>query len=94
MDGVDFGRKAYVDLMGSKDPAIKRLIDEGYEFVTNAFKPESKPAALRVKDSKGVASELAQQGYLTETCPAYNELGDPIQVMQSVWRKRKETGST
>lgn len=85
---MDFGREAYIDLMGSKDPAIRRLIDEGYEFVTNAFKPGLRPHGLRVKDAQVVASQLTQQGYLTELCPAYNEVGDPMPGMQSVWRKR------
>ncbi len=91
---MDFGRKAYLDLMGSKDPAIKRLIEEGYEFVTNAFKPDSKPAGIRVKDARTVASQLAQQGYLTELCPAYNEAGEAIPTMQSVWRRPRTARST
>ncbi len=86
---MDFGRKAYLDLMVSKDPMIGPLIDEGYEFVTNAFEPGSKPPAMRVKDVQGITLELAQQGYLTQICAAYNEVGDPIPGMQSVWRKRK-----
>ena len=89
MPRVDFGRKAYLDLMVSKDPAIGLLIDEGYEFVTNAFEPGSKPPAMRVKDAQGVESELTQRGYLTQLCAAYNEVGDPIPGMKSVWRKRK-----
>ena len=89
MPRVDFGRKAYLDLMVSKDPVIGRLIDEGYEFVTNAFEPGSKPPDMRVKDAQGIALELAQQGYVTQICAAYNEVGDPIPGMQSVWRKRK-----
>ncbi len=87
---MDFGRKAYIDLMASKDPAIKGLIEEGYEFVTNAFKSDSKPTGIRVKDAGTVASQLAEQGYQTELRSAFNEVGDPIPAMQSVWRKRKE----
>ncbi len=90
---MDFGRKAYIDLIRSKDPAIRRLIEEGYEFVTNAFKSDSKPAGIRVKDAGTVASQLAQQGYLTELCAAYNEAGNPIPAMQSVWRKWKESAN-
>ena len=86
---MDFGRKAYIDLMVSKDPAIRRLIGDGYEFVTNAFMPGSKPAAVRVKDARTVASQLEREGYLTQLCPAYNEAGDPIREMQSVWRKKR-----
>ena len=78
MVAVDFGRKAYIDLMVSKDPAIRRLVEEGYEFVTNAFKPGAQPAAVRVKDAQTVASQLEREGFMTELCPAFNEVGDPI----------------
>ena len=86
---MDFGRKAYIELMASKDAAIRRVHDEGYDFVTNAFTSEAKPAGVRVKDAATVASQLEQEGYLIELCPAYNETGDPIPGMQSVWRKRR-----
>lgn len=86
---VDFGRKAYIDLMASKDPAIRRLVEEGYEFVTNAFTPDAKSADLRVKDAQIVALQLTQEGYSVELCLAYNEKGDPIPMMQSVWRKHR-----
>lgn len=84
---MDLGRKAYLDLIVSKDPLIRRLLDEGYEFVTNAFAPGSKPPNLRTKDAEAITAQLTQQGYLTEVCAAYNETGDPIPVMRSVWRK-------
>ncbi len=86
---MDFGRQAFVDLMASKDPAIKRLVEQGYEFVTNAFQASDKPAGLRVKDAPALVAQLAREGYLTALCPAYNEIGDPIPGMQSVWRKRR-----
>ena len=86
---VDFGRKAYIDLMVSKDPAIGRLINEGYEFVTNAFTPVAMPPGVQIKDADTVTSELRRQGYLVELCAAYNEAGDPIPAMQSVWCRRR-----
>lgn len=86
---VDFGRKAYIELMASKDAAIRRVLEEGYDFATNAFTSEARPAGVRVKDAATVASQLEQEGYLIELCPAYNETGDPIPGMQSVWRKRR-----
>ena len=86
---MDFGRKAFIELMASKDPAIRRLIEAGYEFVTNAFEPGARPATVPVKDAKAVAAQLGRQGYLTELCLAYNEAGDPLPGMQSVWRKQQ-----
>ena len=86
---MDFGRKAFIDLMGSKDLAIRRLIEEGYEFVTNAFRLGAGPAAVRIKDAEAVASQLKREGYITALGSAYNEVGDPIPQMQSVWRRQR-----
>ena len=86
---MDFGRKAFIDLMISKDRAIRRLIEEGYEFVTNAFRPGAGPAAVRIKDAEAVASQLKREGYITALGSAYNEVGDPIPQMQSVWRRQR-----
>ena len=91
---MDFGRKAFVELMASKDPAIRRVIEAGYEFVTNAFEPGAGPAAVTVKDAKAVAAQLRREGYLTELCSAYNEAGDPLPRMQSVWRKQQGARSS
>ena len=86
---MDFGRKAFIELMASRDPSIRRALEEGYDFVTNAFMSEAKSAGVRVKDAATIASQLEQEGYLIELCPAYNEAGDPLPGMQSVWRKRQ-----
>lgn len=85
---MDFGRKAYIELMASRDPSIRRVLEEGYDFATNAFTSEARPAGVRVKDAATVASQLEQEGYQIELCPAYNETGKPIPGMQSIWRKR------
>jgi hypothetical protein len=90
---MDFGRQAFIDLMGSRDPAIRRLIEQGYEFVTNAFQAGGKPAQLRVKDAQALVAQLEREGYLTALCAAYNEAGDPLPGMQSVWRKRRPARS-
>lgn len=87
---MDFGRQSFIDLMASKDPAIKQLVDQGYEFVTNAFQPGSKPPNLRVKDARALAAQLEREGYVTALCLAYDEAGDPLPGMQSVWRKRRD----
>lgn len=87
---MDFGRKAFIELMASKDPAIRRLIEVGYEFVTNAFEPGAGPAGVPVKDAGAVAAHIRREGYLSELCLAYNEAGDPLPGMQSVWRKQRD----
>ena len=89
---VDYGRKAYIDLMASKDQAIGRLVEQGYEFVTNAFMPDAGPAGLHVRDTTTIASQLEQEGCLVELGQAYSEKGDLIPAMQSVWQKREVAG--
>lgn len=84
---MEFGRKAYIDLVVSLDPVIRKLVEEGYEFVTNAFKPGANPPTVRVKHAESVALQLRGQGYLIELCTAYNEAGNMIPAMLSVWRK-------
>jgi hypothetical protein len=85
---VDYGRKAYIELLASRDPDIKRLVEQGYDFVTNAFTADARPAGVRVKDAPAIASQLKQDGFLIGACQAYNEVGDPLPGMQSIWRKR------
>ena len=86
---MDFGRMAFIELMASRDPSIRRVLEEGYDFATNAFTSEARPAGVAVKDAATVASQLEREGYQIEFCPAYNEAGDPLPGMQSVWRKRR-----
>lgn len=85
---ADYGRKAYLDLMVSKDPAIGRIVAQGYEFLTNAFTPDGTPAGLHVKDTTTLVSQLEREGYLVELGSAYDQKGDRIPTMRSVWRKR------
>jgi hypothetical protein len=87
---ADYGRKAYIDLMVAKDPTIGRLVERGYEFVTNAFTPDAKPQSVQMKDTQAFALLLKQEGYLVELGQAYSEKGDLITTMQSVWRKRRK----
>lgn len=61
--------------------------------MTNAFTPDVRPAGLHFRDTTTVASQLEREGCLVELGSAYDEKGDPIPTMQSVWRKRsREAG--
>ena len=87
---VDYGRGAYVRLMAEKDAAIRHLVEQGYEFVTNAFRPGAAPAGVRAKDVEAVKARLRQDGYQVEVSPAYNETGEVLPAMVAVWRRRRE----
>ncbi len=82
-------KEAHVRRMAEQDPEILRLLTEGFEFVTNAFRPGKKPAILRIPDAEGVAENLEREGYLAATASAYDEGGRPRPEMASVWRRRR-----
>lgn len=86
---VDYGRGEYVRLMAEKDAGIRRLIAQGYEFVTNAFRPGAAPKGVRAKDAEAVKARLRRDGYQVEAASAYNETGDVLLSMVSVWRRQR-----
>jgi hypothetical protein len=86
---VDYGRGEYMKLLASRDAAIRRLVDGGYEFVTNAFRPGAGPKGIRTKDADTLATRLREDGYQVEAATAYNETGDTLPSMVSIWRKPK-----
>lgn len=86
---MDYGRGDYLKLIASKDASIKRLLEAGYEFVTNAFRAGFAPKGVRAKDVESLKQRLHQEGYHVEVASAYNETGDPLPAMVSLWRKRR-----
>lgn len=88
---IDYGRGEYVRLMAAKDVAIRLLMDQGYEFVTNAFRPGAAPKGVRAKDAEALKTRLRKEGYQVEDASAYNETGDVLAAMVSIWRKRRST---
>ncbi|MEE9171740.1 MAG: hypothetical protein V3U41_02380 [candidate division NC10 bacterium] len=86
---MDYGRGEYVRLMADRDVTIQRLVAKGYEFVTNAFRPAAAPKGVRAKDAEAVTARLRQEGYQVEVASAYNETGDILPSMISIWRKRR-----
>ena len=87
--GGDYGREAYLKLMVARDAGIRRLMDQGFEFVTNAFRRGAAPKGMRAKDADTLMAWLRQDGYQVEVATAYNETGDALPSMASIWRKPK-----
>ena len=83
-------KEAHVRRMAERDPEILGLLTEGYAFVTNAFRPDRKPAGLRVEDADGVARDWEREGYAAAIANAYDERGNPRPEMASVWRRRRD----
>lgn len=85
-------KEEHVRRMAERDAEILRLLTEGYEFVTNAFRPGRNPAGLRLLEADGVARNLEEEGYAAAIANAYDERGNPRPEMASVWRRRRRTG--
>jgi len=82
-------REAHMRRMAERDPEILRLLTEGYEFFTNAFRPGVRPPGLRIPDAEGAAQNLEREGYAAVLANAYDEEGRPRPEMASVWRRRR-----
>jgi hypothetical protein len=85
----DYGRQEYVRGMIARDPAIRDLVTQGYEFVTNAFRRGAAPRGIRTKEAEAVQSRLRREGYRTAIASAYDEAGNHLSGMVSIWQKRE-----
>ncbi len=86
---TDYGRGGYVRVMAAKDATIHDLVAQDYEFVTNAFRRGAAPKGVRAKEVDALKTQLRRQGYRTAVASAYDEAGNLLPSMVSIWRKRK-----
>lgn len=84
----DYGRREYVKVMAAKDPAIRELVEQGYAFVTNAFRRDAAPRGIRATEVDVVQSRLQKEGYRTAVAFAYDEVGNHLPTMVSIWQRR------
>ena len=82
------GKAEYLALISKQDPKIRRLLEEGFEFVTNAFKAGSVPPGIKAGEDREIARRLIKNGYQVELSTAYDEKGHPLPTMCSIWRKK------
>lgn len=82
------GKAEYLALIAKQDPKIRRLLEEGFEFVTNAFKAGSVPPGIKAREDREVARRLMRDGYQVELSTAYDEQGHPLPTMSAIWRKK------
>ena len=80
-------KDAYMALIAQHDPQIRALLDQGFEFVTNAFKAGAAPPGIKAKTDLEHLRSLQQQGYQVEMSPAYDERGQPRPTLSGIWRK-------
>ncbi len=84
----DYGRGEYVRMMTEQDVNIRRLVGKGYEFVTNAFRPGAAPKGVQARDADAVRARLRREGYEVVVASAYDETGEVLPSMVSIWRHR------
>ena len=83
------GKEAYLALIAARDPKIRALIEQGFEFVTNALKAGAAPPGIKAKTDREQVRRLRQEGYQVEVSTAYDEHGDPRPTLSGIWRKKR-----
>ena len=81
-------KDAYVALIAARDPQIRALVEQGFEFVTNAFRTGSAPPGMKVKTDRDHVRSLQQTGYQVEVTTGYDEQGHPRPTLCAIWRKK------
>lgn len=81
-------RETYMALLRATDPRIAARLDQGFEFVTKAFRPGQAPPGIPVKDCDRTAARLRDEGWEVEVAAAYDEGGHALPRMASLWRRR------
>jgi hypothetical protein len=83
------GKDAYLALIAARDPEIRALLDQGFEFVTNAFKAGAAPPGIKARTDREHVRRLRQEGYQVEVSTAYDEQGHPRPTLSAIWRKKQ-----
>ncbi len=81
-------REGYMQLLRRSDVRIAALLDQGFAFVTNAFRPGQAPPGISIRDCEQMAKKLRGEGWEVEVTAAYDEAGQPLSAMGSLWRRR------
>ena len=81
-------KEAYLALIAARDPEIRALLDQGFEFVTNAFKADAAPSGMKARTDREHMRRLQQAGYQVEVSTAYDEQGNPRPTLSAIWRKK------
>jgi hypothetical protein len=83
-------KEAYLALIAARDPEIRALLDQGFAFVTNAFKAGEAPPGLKARTDREHLRRLRQEGYQVAVSTAYDEQGYPRPSLSAIWRKKPE----
>ena len=82
-------KESYLALIAAGNPEIRALLDQGFEFVTNAFKVSETPAGMKGKTDRDYMRKLQREGYQVAISAAYDEQGDARPSLSAIWRKKR-----
>jgi hypothetical protein len=81
-------KDTYIALIAARDPQIRALLEQGFEFVTNAFKTGAAPPGMKGKTEGEHVRRLQQAGYQVAVTTGYDEQGHPRPTLRAIWRKK------
>ena len=81
-------KDADIALIAARDPQSRGLVEQGFAFVTNAFKAGAAPPGMQGKTDREHVRRLEQAGYQVEVTTAYDEQGNPRPTLSAIWRKK------
>jgi len=82
-------KESYLALIAAADPEIRTLLDQGFEFVTNAFKASAAPSGMKGRTDRDHMRRLQREGYQVAISAAYDEQGQARPSLSAVWRKKR-----
>jgi hypothetical protein len=82
-------KEAYLALIAARDPEIRALLDQGFEFVTNAIKASGVPDGMKGKTDQDHMRRLRRDGYQVVISAAYDEQGHARPSLSAIWRKKR-----
>ena len=80
-------QEAYLALIAARDPEIRTLLDQGFAFVTNAFKVDAAPSGMKARTDQEHVRRLQQAGYQVKVTAAYDEQGQLRPSLSAIWQK-------
>ena len=82
-------KEAYLALIAAGDPESRTLLEQGFEFVTNAFKASEAPAGMKGRTDQDHMRRLQREGYQVAISVAYDGEGHAHPSLSAIWRKKR-----
>jgi hypothetical protein len=82
-------KESYLALIAAADPEIRALLEQGFEFVTNAFRANQAPAGMKGKTDQDHMRRLRREGYQVVISDAYDGQGHVHPSLSAIWRKKR-----